>query len=331
MRLLLLMSRLDYLDDSEALICNAFRRVGWEVVFGEVNAIAAEDYRCFTRGVLLSASGEPSEPGSAAPGNREVYFLDECQLIWVMNPPQDYAARDIWQMLWLASRRTAFVNSIEGMTFLNTKHALGYIVPKENRAFSYTSSDFSFLWDHYRHASDKLWVAKPANAACGQNVFLLTPGGRNVRVILQCITGNADMKSLIFNDKPEITDYAILQKFIPEVEQGEKRVVVTCGEVVAWYGREGNQDDHRSNIVQGGTPKSIDLHSGEVKLAEAIGRKLVKHGVNFIGIDMAYPYIVEVNIGYANGLYNSMVTSGIDRSDRVAELIIAEFEKNFSS
>lgn len=329
MRLLLLTSRLDRLHELDALICNAFLRLGWEVILGEINAIAADDYRCFTRGVLLPESGEPRHPGSAALANREIYFLDECQLIWVISPPKDYVARDIWQLLWLASKGTAFVNSIEGMTFLNTKHALGYVLPRENRAFAYTSNDFSFLWQRYRQASDQWWVAKPANACCGQNVFLLPPNGPNVRTTLQCLTGNADVQSLLYNGeegaaKPE---YAILQKFIAEVAKGEKRVVVACGEAVAWYGREGNPDDHRSNIAQGGTPKSVELDSNEVKLAESISRKLMEYGINFVGIDMAYPYIVELNIGFPSGLDNAMVTSGVDRSDRVAELIIANFEK----
>lgn len=333
MRVLLLISRLERLDEIDVLICNALRRLGWEVVFGEINAIAADDYRCFTRGVLLPESGELCHPGSAALGNRETYFLDECQLIWVMSPPQDYVARDIWQMLWLTSKRTAFVNSIEGMVFLNTKHALGYVIPKENRPFAYTSNDFYFLWERYRQTSDQWWVAKPANACCGQNVFLLPPNGPNVRTTLQCLTGNTVVQSLLYNGNvsPFKPEYAILQKFIEEIAKGEKRVVVACGEAVAWYGRERNPDDHRSNIAQGGTPKFVELDSSEVNLAESIGRKLMEHGINFVGIDMAFPYVVELNVGFPSGLHNAMVTSGIDRSNRVAELIVASFDKNFCS
>ncbi len=124
-----------------------------------INAIAADDYRYFTRGVLVPGNGEPYHPGSEAPGDRERYFLDECQLIWVLGSPQDRVARDVWQMLWLASKHTAFVNSIEGLVFLNTKHALGYSLPKQNRAYSYISDDFSLLWERYRETPDQWWVA----------------------------------------------------------------------------------------------------------------------------------------------------------------------------
>lgn len=336
MRLLILTNHLDCLGENDAPICNAFRRFGCDVIFGEINSIAADDYRYFTQGVLVSGSGEPYHPGSAALGDRGAYFFDECQLIWVMNPPQDRVARDVWQMLWLASQQTAFVNSVEGMMFLDTKHALGHVVPKEHRVFSYISNDFSLLWARYRQAPDQWWVAKPPNAFCGRNVFLLPPNGTNVRTILQCLTGN----TLAQDEFGAIAqqgygyglggfkaEYAVLQQFIPEVAQGEKRVIVACGEAVAWHGRHGPPDDHRSNIRQGGKPISVEMHSGEIELANLIGHKLMAHGINFVGLDMAYPYILELNIANPGGLYDAKLVSGIDRSDQVAELIIAHFKK----
>lgn len=333
MRLLMLVNTLDCLNENEAPLSNAFRRIGCQVVLGEINALAADDYRFFTRGALVPEDSEPYYPGSAALGNREVYFLDECQLIWVLSDPQDRVFRDIWQMLWLASQRTPFVNSIEGLMFLNTKHALGYLVPKENRPYSYISNDFSLLWERYREAADQWWVAKPPNGGAGENVFLLPTNGPNVRTILQCLTGNAIAQSVM--DYGGVggfkAEYAVLQRFIPEVAQGEKRIIVACGKAVAWHGRQAHPHDHRSNITQGGKPISVDLHSDEIGLAELIGEKLMAHGINFIGIDMAYPYIVELNMAYPGGIYDAQVASGVDRSDQVVELIIAHFEKHCSS
>ncbi|MEY9981459.1 glutathione synthase [Bradyrhizobium yuanmingense] len=328
MRLLMLVNTLDLLDENPALLSNAFRRFGYEVVLGEINAIAADDYRYFTRGVLISGNGDASHHGSAALGDRGTFFFDECQLIWVMSWPQDGVARDVWQMLWLASQHTPFVNSVEGLVFLNNKHALGYVLPKENRASSYTSNDFALLWGRYRQNPDQSWVAKPPNGGCGQNVFLLPPSGPNVRTILQCLTGNTIAQSVL--DYGGVggfkAEYAILQKFIPEVAQGEKRVIVACGKVIAWHGRSADPHDHRSNLTQGAKPIAVELDSNEVGLAELVGRRLMAHGINFIGIDMAYPYIIEFNLAYPGGLYDAKLVSGSDRSDQVAELIIARFK-----
>ncbi|GLR92291.1 RimK family alpha-L-glutamate ligase [Bradyrhizobium iriomotense] len=344
MRLLILTRHLDCLGENDAPISNAFRRFGCEVIFGDINAIAADDYRYFTRGVRVPEDGEPYYPGSAALGSRQAYFLDECQLIWVMIPPQDSVARDVWQMLWLASQHVAFVNSVEGMMFLDTKHALGYVLPRENRATSYISNDFSSLWERYQQMPDHCWVAKPPNAFCGQNVFLLPPDGPNVRTILQCLTGNTVALDEFGAVAPRRfgavakhefgyglrgfkAEYAILQEHIPEVAQGEKRIIVACGKAVAWHGRQNSPNDHRSNITQGGKPVPVDLHSGEVELAELIGKKLMAHGINFVGIDMAYPYVLEFNIANPGGLYDAELASGIDRSDQVAKLLIAHFKK----
>ncbi|WP_394890038.1 RimK family alpha-L-glutamate ligase [Mesorhizobium sp. AaZ16] len=332
MRLLMLINSLDCLGKNDAVLSSAFRRFGWQVILGEINAIAADDYRYFTRGVLLPENAEPYSPGSVAPGTRETYFLDECQLIWVLGSPQACVYRDVWRMLWLASQQTPFVNSIEGLMFLNSKHAMGYLVPKENRAFSYVSNDFESLWERYQQAPDQWWVAKPPNSGCGQNVFLLPQHGPNVRTILQCLTGNTVAQSQM--DYGALggfkAQYAILQKFIPEVAQGEKRIIVTCGKVVAWHGRQGHPKDHRSNITQGGMAIPVDLNSNEMELAELIGRKLMVHGINFGAIDMAYPYIIEFDLDFPGGLYAAKVVSGVDRSDQVAKLVIARFKEHWS-
>ncbi|PDT64089.1 RimK family alpha-L-glutamate ligase [Bradyrhizobium ottawaense] len=341
MRLLVLTSRPDCLGENDVPISNAFRRFGWEVVFGEISAIGADDYRYFTRGVLVPVDGGPHHLGSAAQGTPGVYYLDECQLVWVNGAAPSSVARDVCQLLWLASRDIAFVNSIEGALFLETKHALGHVVPKGNRIVSYASNDFSLLWDRYRQRQDLWWVAKPPNAYCGQNVFLLPPNGPNVRAILQCLTGNADAKSelgglaerelIVAQSNPGCgpngfkAEYAILQQFIPQADQGEKRVVLACGQVVAWHGRKRSPDDHRSNIAQGAKPIAVDLDSNEIELAELIGRRLMEYGINFAGIDMAYPYILDLNLTNPGGLYDAKLASGIDRSDRVAELMISRF------
>ncbi|UPJ76772.1 RimK family alpha-L-glutamate ligase [Bradyrhizobium sp. 187] len=333
MRLLMLINSLDCLGENDAVLSSAFRRFGWQVVLGEINAVAADDYRYFTRGVLIPENSEPYSPGSVAPWTREIYFLDECQLIWVLGSPQARVYRDVWRMLWLASQQTPFVNSIDGLVFLNSKHAIGHVVPKENRVFSYISNDFFSLWERYQKAPKQRWVAKPPNSGCGQNVFMLPHNGSNVRTILQCLTGNTVAQSEM--DYGGLggfkAEYAILQKFIPEVVQGEKRIIVVCGKVVAWHGRQADPNDHRSNLTQGGKAIPVDLNSNEMKLAELIGKKLMAHGINFGAMDMAYPYVIEFDLGFPGGFYDGKRVSGVDRSDQAVELIIAHFTKHWPS
>lgn len=339
MRLLILTGRPDCLGENDVPIGDAFRRFGWEVIFGEITGIGSEDFRYFTRGVLVSPSGEPHQLGSAARGAWGVYFIDECQLVLVNGGPPSCISRDVWQMLWLASQHTRFVNSIAGTLFLETKHALGLVVPKEHRAVAYASNEFSLLWERYRQSPDLCWVAKPANAYGGENVFLLPPNGPNVRAILQCLTGNVDAQSKFggLTERESLVkrhqfqygregfkaQYALLEHFISEVRQGEKRVIVVCGQAVAWHGRKAPLDDHRSNITQGGKPIPVDLHTREVELAELVGRKLMDYGVNFVGLDMAYPYIIDLNLTSPGGLYDAKLASGVDRSDQVAKLMIS--------
>jgi glutathione synthase len=331
MRATLLVNSLQHLDENHAFFANAFIRLGWDVVMADVNRIFAVDYRYFVVGACLPKGYDKYEAGGFIRSN-DTFALDESNIAWILNQPQPSVSRDVWQILWLASQTTNFVNSIEGLMFLNTKHSLGYVLPKKNRTPTYISNDFSYLWEHYRKEQNSRWVAKPLNSGCGQDVFLLPQDGSNVRTILQSLTGNtvAAEEMSGANLTGFNAEYAMLQGYIKEVKNGEKRVIVACDKVVAWHGRTSQPDDHRSNITQGGTPVDVKLSKGERALAELIGRKLMEHGVHFCGIDMAYPYVLELNIANPGGLGDYRLVSGNDMSDEVVKTILAKFKNQLS-
>lgn len=119
MRFLAPTNTLDYLDHNDALATNALHRFGSKVILGKINAIAAG---YVTRGVR--ANTEPYHHGSAVLDYRGADCLSECQLISLMDYRVD---RDVWQISWLASQCTAFLDGIEGLE----TQAMQRDVPKE--------------------------------------------------------------------------------------------------------------------------------------------------------------------------------------------------------
>lgn len=105
----------------------------------------------------------------------------------------------------------------------------------------------------------------------------------------------------------------IMQKFIPEVSLGDKRILFVDGDVVGAFKRIPQTGYIRSNIVLGGTAELCDLTDKEQKLAKVLGPFLKEKGLFLAGIDVIGDYLTEINItsptGYAllNRLNNQNV------------------------
>jgi glutathione synthase len=262
--------------------------------------------------------------GASAEGSVRRLDMSSFDLVWVMNQPHPAIAREAWQLLWLLSQCVPFVNSLSGMLFANNKNALGAFVPAQNLVESYSSNEFLSLWELYCERRHLRWIVKPPNGGCGADVFLLEPDGNNAKAILQSMTGNTEASGAV-TDRSYLgfqNRYAVLQGFIPQVRAGEKRVVLAGGRVLTQHGRLPSSNDHRSNMTQGGTPVAADLDAREMELCGGIAQRLSAHGVNFVGVDLAYPYVLEFNIVNPGGLQRVQALTGVDHTPGAIDLIL---------
>jgi glutathione synthase len=320
-KLLILRNTITWLETNNVLFANEFLERGWEVCFGLVNSLATYNYHVYGDVAPYRTKLQIGDDIHASFTHEN---LEQFDLIWVMNLPHPRLAMDVWQMLWLLSKRRPFVNSVESMLFLNTKNTLGYLVPEEHLAENYVSNRFETIWGIYHDRRDERWMLKPTNDGCGSDVFLLEPGGSNVRALVQSATGNTEaneeMSSISIRGLHN--KYTILQSFIPEVKKGEKRVILAGGEVIAWYGRLAAEDDHRSNMTQGGKCFAVELSPEEHTMCAQIARRVLDNGVGFIGLDIAYPYILEFNIVNPGGLQDTMLVTNINSAPKVVDCIL---------
>jgi glutathione synthase len=94
----------------------------------------------------------------------------------------------------------------------------------------------------------------------------------------------------------------VVQKFLPAVKDGDKRIILVDGEFAGAVNRVPAQDDLRSNMVRGGTPKETDLTQREREICTRIGPRLRERGLLFAGIDVIDGYLTEINVTSPTGI-----------------------------
>jgi glutathione synthase len=94
----------------------------------------------------------------------------------------------------------------------------------------------------------------------------------------------------------------VVQKFLPAVRDGDKRIILVDGEFAGAVNRIPAPDDLRSNMVRGGTPKETDLSKREREICDRIGPALRERNLLFVGIDVIGGYLTEINVTSPTGI-----------------------------
>jgi glutathione synthase len=94
----------------------------------------------------------------------------------------------------------------------------------------------------------------------------------------------------------------VVQKFLPEVKNGDKRIILVDGEFAGAVNRVPAPDDLRSNMVRGGSPKATDLTAREREICARIGPALRERGLLFVGIDVIGDFLTEINVTSPTGI-----------------------------
>jgi glutathione synthase len=94
----------------------------------------------------------------------------------------------------------------------------------------------------------------------------------------------------------------VVQKFLPAVREGDKRIILVDGEFAGAVNRVPAADDLRSNMVRGGMPKETDLTAREREICARIGPSLRERGLLFVGIDVIDGFLTEINVTSPTGI-----------------------------
>jgi glutathione synthase len=147
-------------------------------------------------------------------------------------------------------------------------------------------------------------VIKPLHGNAGKAVFKIGSDGANLAPLLE-----------LFN--ATYREPHVLQAFLPQVADGDKRIVLVDGEVAGAINRRPAAGDIRSNLAAGGTAEASELTATELEICAALGPELKRRGLLFVGIDViGGQWLTEINVTSPTGIvsidtFNSSDTPGL--------------------
>lgn len=154
-------------------------------------------------------------------------------------------------------------------------------------------------------------VMKPLYGHGGAAVFRITPNDMNFGSLY-------DMFSVTFREP------WVIQRFLPEVKHGDKRIILVDGEFAGAVNRVPAPDDLRSNMVRGGAAQSTDLSPREREICARLGPALRERGLLFVGIDVIDGHLTEINVTSPTGIRAIARLGGPDVAAMIWDAIAAK-------
>ena len=153
-------------------------------------------------------------------------------------------------------------------------------------------------------------ILKPLYGNGGAGVFRLDQNDRNLASLHEVFTG--------FSREP-----LIVQKFLPDVSNGDKRVILVDGEPIGAINRVPAKGETRSNMHVGGRPEKVGLTERDREICAAIGPLLREKGQIFVGIDVIGDYLTEINVTSPTGIQELERFDGINAAEKIWQAIEA--------
>jgi glutathione synthase len=160
------------------------------------------------------------------------------------------------------------------------------------------------------HAKHGEIVLKPVHGFAGAAVFRIGRDGQN-------LTALAELFGHIWREP------YIAQAFLPDVIEGDKRIVLVDGEFAGAINRRPSKGEIRSNLAAGGTAEAAELSDREREICEAIGPELKRRGLVFVGIDVIGRYLTEIHVTSPTGIVAIERFNGTDTPARIWDAIEA--------
>ncbi|MXP46653.1 glutathione synthase [Altererythrobacter luteolus] len=154
-------------------------------------------------------------------------------------------------------------------------------------------------------------VVKPLHGNGGKAIFKIGDDRMNTSALFE-----------VFNQTwPEPH---MVQPFLPEVSEGDKRIVLVDGEFAGAINRKPGKGEFRSNLAQGGYAEAADLTAREEEICAAMGPELKKRGLVFVGIDViGGKWLTEINVTSPTGIVAIDKFNGTDTPGRIWDAIEA--------
>lgn len=280
-RLLLIGAERESHTDSLHRLQIAFQASGWDVVTVSHDELSSD------RGRLLYLRN-----------GRQIADVDGFDWVWLLGFGSRTTFLDRMQLLHTVDQ-SKFVNSIGAFLLHQNKATLAMTKLSRYAPITIVSANAEDLVNQVRGGGQ--WIAKPTAGSFGRDVFELHASDPNLSQILEHLTLN---------------DYAILQERVETSR--EQRWYVAMGTALGAYQKV--KTGLRGNVRASSSAATCDPDTQERELACSIARELVELGIRACAIDIAYPYLLDVNFVNPGWFQTMENLTGIDYAKRLPPL-----------
>jgi len=131
-------------------------------------------------------------------------------------------------------------------------------------------------------------VVKPWDGNGGRGILVTHAEDMNLRSIAEIATSEGEA-------------WTIVQSYLPEILEGDKRIILLDGEPVGWFNRIPCAEDHRGNMHVGATVEACELTDRDKQICAELAPRLKEEGLLFVGIDIIGDYLTEINVTSPTG------------------------------
>jgi glutathione synthase len=238
-------------------------------------------------------------------GEEEALDLASVDVVWLrQDPPFDMAYITTTHLLELIHPRTLVVN--DPFWVRNSPEKLLVLRFPDLTPPTMIARDLATIRDFKARHGDV--ILKPLYGNGGAGVFRLDPNDRNLAALHELFTG--------FSREP-----LIVQKFLPAVARGDKRVILVDGEPVGAINRVPQAGETRSNMHVGGRPEPVGLTARDREICAVIGPVLREKGQVFVGIDVIGDWLTEINVTSPTGIQELERFDGVNAAALIWEAV----------
>ncbi len=268
-----------YKDSSFAILLAAQTR-GWQLHYMQQKDLFLQDDRCYARCRTIEVTDNTTNWFTL--GEEQTMPLDQLNTVFMRkDPPFNMEYIYTTYLLELAEQRgTLMVNKPRSLRDANEKlFTTQFPQCCTPMLVSRQAQDLrKFLQQH----GDI--ILKPLDGMGGTSIFRLRKNDPNISVIIETLTNHGQ-------------SYTMAQRFIPEIKDGDKRILMVDGEAIPYaLARIPAKGETRGNLAVGGRGEGVPLSERDLWITQQVGPRLREMGILFAGLDVIGDYLTEINI-----------------------------------
>jgi glutathione synthase len=298
-------------DSTFAMLLAAQHR-GWEIHYMEQHDLFIDNTEVKARSRTLSVNDDPD--GWFVFGKESLINLPDLDVVLMRkDPPFDIEYIYTTYILQFAqSRGLLVINDPAGLRDINEKMFINKFPDCIAPTLVTRNKDLlaEFVTKHNQA------VFKPLEGMGGKSVFKVNQNDPNINVIIETLTH-------------EQSRFVMAQKYIPEIKDGDKRILLIDGEPVDYaLARIPRAGETRGNLAAGGTGKGVALSDRDRWICKQVGPILKDMGMIFVGLDVIGDYLTEVNVTSPTCIRELDTIYNINIGDQLMESIKQKLQKH---